>query len=299
MLNQFHEALELSETGTVLPFSLTQQFFKENSICTPPHFHEYIEAIYCLDGVCDIWLNDRYLNFKAGDLVVINIKEMHSISSRTGGSYICLKFLPDVIHATGSSAFEIKYITPFLINNSKHRRIFNAEELEKNDIPEMIFAALAENDRKEYGYELAVRTYISRIFLWILRFWNSQNIDLSFDASISPDLLISIQTVMDHIAVHFAEDISVSDAAAMCNVSYSYFSRIFKQVTKHSFSEYLNYVRISKAEQLLASTSLNITEIAMQTGFSTSSYFIQQFKLQKKISPKQFRKKLLERPQDI
>ena len=39
-------------------------------------------------------------------------------------------------------------------------------------------------------------------------------------------------------------DIKISDLAKMCNVSYSYFSRIFKQITKHSFSEYLNYIRV-------------------------------------------------------
>ena len=100
---------------------------------------------------------------------------------------------------------------------------------------------------------------------------------------------------MDFIANNFRDDITVSDAAAMCNVSYSYFSRIFKQITKHSFSEYLNYIRITEAEKLLASTDLSMTEIAMQTGFSTSSYFIQQFKLHKHISPKQFRKNILAR----
>lgn len=81
--------------------------------------------------------------------------------------------------------------------------------------------------------------------------------------------------------------------AALCHMSYSYFSRMFKKVVHRSFREYLNYIRISKSELLLATTDLSITDIAMQTGFSTSSYFIQQFKLYKKISPKQFRKKFI------
>ncbi|MFR2464209.1 MAG: helix-turn-helix transcriptional regulator [Clostridia bacterium] len=60
-----------------------------------------------------------------------------------------------------------------------------------------------------------------------------------------------------------------------------------------TFREYLNFVRISEAEKLLLNTDLNITEIAMEVGFSSSSYFIEQFKQLKSISPKRFRQRLL------
>jgi AraC-like DNA-binding protein len=60
---------------------------------------------------------------------------------------------------------------------------------------------------------------------------------------------------------------------------------------RRSFREYLNYVRVTKAEKLLTNAEFNITEIAMQVGFSTSSYFIQQFKQFKDISPKQYQLK--------
>jgi len=42
---------------------------------------------------------------------------------------------------------------------------------------------------------------------------------------------------------------------------------------------------------LLLSTNLNITEIGMEVGFTSSSYFIKQFKELKKLSPNQFKKK--------
>ena len=69
---------------------------------------------------------------------------------------------------------------------------------------------------------------------------------------------------------------------------------MFKKVIHKSFREYLNYVRITKSEILLATTDLSMTDIAMKTGFSTSSYFIQQFKQVKNMSPKKFRKKFME-----
>lgn len=93
-----------------------------------------------------------------------------------------------------------------------------------------------------------------------------------------------------HIDLNYKYDITAESAAKICNMSYSYFSRFFKTVMKKTFNEYLNFIRIVEAEKLLLTTNLNITEIAHETGFSTSSYFIQQFKRHKKISPKQFKK---------
>jgi len=97
-----------------------------------------------------------------------------------------------------------------------------------------------------------------------------------------------IQSVFDYIENNYQYNITAQEMAQRCNLSYSYFSRIFTRIMKRSFREYLNYVRITKAEHLLTASELNITEIALQVGFSTSSYFIQQFKRYKDISPKQY-----------
>ena len=92
---------------------------------------------------------------------------------------------------------------------------------------------------------------------------------------------------------HYQEDITAKDMASLCAVSYSYFSRFFKRAMQKTFREYVNVVRISEAEKLLLNTNLNITEIALEVGFSSSSYFIEQFKQIKSISPKRFRQRLL------
>ena len=60
---------------------------------------------------------------------------------------------------------------------------------------------------------------------------------------------------------------------------------------KQSFTEYLNSYRLAKAEQLLSATDKSIVEISEELGFSTPSYFIQQFKSKKGVSPKQYRLK--------
>lgn len=58
-----------------------------------------------------------------------------------------------------------------------------------------------------------------------------------------------------------------------------------------TFYEYLNQKRISKAEELLSTTSQSITEIAMNSGFFSLSSFNRTFKALKDCTPSVYRRK--------
>ncbi len=254
------------------------------------HMHNYIEIIYALSGKYQILLNNKNYSFCRGDMVLINSNEIHNIFSLDEGvnRYIVVKFEPEMLYTTAQSLFEMKYVMPFILSDSTHQKVFKREEIEKTVIPDLIQGINREYSDQQYGYELAVRANIYNLFLFILRRWNEQNVDLNIDEEINKDMMKRIQTVFDYIEENYQNDITASEMAQLCNLSYSYFSRLFTRIMKKNFREYLNYVRIIKSERLLTSSDLNITEIAMQVGFSSSSYYIQQFKLNKDISPKQY-----------
>lgn len=293
------------DNGRFVSYSIEQPIeqpmhvhFQQNEgeiLCCEAHMHDYIEMLYCTAGSYVIWLNSKPFEFSEGDLVVINSREVHTIFSQTDktGGYICARFLPDILYTSTASAFDIKYVLPFMLSNSKHQRVFKRTEIENTFIPYLMNELMEEFNKKEYAYELAVKTDISRIFLWIVRYWHSLNIDLSSPEISNEDMIKRMQTVLDYISKNYSDDIKASEVAEMCHLSYSYFSRIFKQYMKKSFSEYLNYIRMSNAEKLLTSTDMPVTEIASSCGFSNSSYFIKQFREYNGISPKQFRKMIM------
>ena len=68
-------------------------------------------------------------------------------------------------------------------------------------------------------------------------------------------------------------------------MSYSYFSRCFKNVTGKTFKEYLNMVRINHAQRLLATTTLSVTQVALECGYNNISYFIAVYKSLKGETP--------------
>ena len=72
-------------------------------------------------------------------------------------------------------------------------------------------------------------------------------------------------------------------------MSYSKFRQDFKKVTGLAPNQYYLDIRLNKAKELLASTSLNMNEIASHTGFESIFYFSRLFKKKTGISPKVYR----------
>lgn len=100
---------------------------------------------------------------------------------------------------------------------------------------------------------------------------------------------ISVQKSVDYIWGHYAEEISMNEVATKVNFSPTYFSRLFKKETGHSFVSYLTLVRILRSIKLLRQTNLSIEQIAMEIGFNTPNYFSATFKKEIDLSPSQYR----------
>ncbi len=266
---------------------------KHNREVLYPHYHEYIEILYNVEGDCDVFTNEKVHTFKTGDLLIINSGESHDIMfERSDTNYIVIKVLPEILYSSEQPVFEMKYTIPFLIENLENKRHFTREELENDYIGDTIKHIMEEWQTRDYGFELAMRADILKVFLWVLRYWHKNNLEAVSQFDYSDETLHIIQQSLEYIAKNYAT-LTEAEVAEHCNLSYSYFSRMFKKVMNKSFSEYLSDYRITKAEQLLSSTDKSVSEIAEAVGFSTPSYFIHQFKAKKNISPKQYRMKYI------
>ena len=85
-------------------------------------------------------------------------------------------------------------------------------------------------------------------------------------------------------------DFSVSMLSEKFGISEVHIRRIFRSAAKTSPIRYINYLRIEKAKTLLSESSLKVSEIAAEVGFSDSFYFSRLFKKGTGVSPASFRK---------
>jgi len=85
------------------------------------------------------------------------------------------------------------------------------------------------------------------------------------------------------------EQVNMQKLTMELPMSYSKFRKLFKIETGYSPHQYLLMMRIEKAKELLKTTTLNINEIAWQTGFDSEFYFSTIFKKKTGCSPSNYR----------
>ena len=86
-------------------------------------------------------------------------------------------------------------------------------------------------------------------------------------------------------------NISLTDVAESVYLNPSYLSRLFKQELGENVINYINRIRVEKAQKLLVSTNMKIIDIAKETGFSSSGYFSAVFRRYTGMNPMDYKVK--------
>lgn len=266
------------------------QIIKQESNSSKPvfysHWHEQLEILYFIKGTAIIQCNMTSYEVKAGDLIIVNSNELHSgFNPGNYLAYYCFNVDTSLIHSSYIDTCEMKYIAPIECN-----LIMFENKLDNDDeITECIRRVLQEYEKKETAYELVIKSCVYRMLALLIRKHISKVVTQEeYEKNVKN--LERLSRVFSYIEENFTERIYMDSLCSMTGLSSYYFCRIFKKVTGKTTNEYINSLRINKAENLLKSSNMNITEIAMETGFNDINYFSRIFKKYKKIAPSQVRK---------
>jgi TolB-like protein/AraC-like DNA-binding protein/Tfp pilus assembly protein PilF len=90
------------------------------------------------------------------------------------------------------------------------------------------------------------------------------------------DFLSQVNTIIEQNLAN--EEFGVTELADILNMSRSNLLRKVKKESKLSVSQLINHIRLKKAMELLRKTSFNVSEVAHQVGFNSTSYFIKCFR---------------------
>lgn len=255
-----------------------------------PHFHYFMEIIYMVEGTglmeCD---GDSYV-MKAGDMILFLPRTVHAIYSVDGRTlkYDVIKFDVNRLYMENSYAPKIPVILNS-VNKSRNASIyFKEEEIRHIPVAEIFWDCCKELEHKNYGYDVIVHNKICSLLMYLIRLWVENGFDTNATTAYLEESNL-IHTITAYIDAHIGEAIRVEDLAEMCGMSYSYFAKKFKQYYGRSCKEYIEFMQISKAEDMLLFTDFDLSYISQETGFSDSSHFIKSFRKWKGITPGKYR----------
>lgn len=97
----------------------------------------------------------------------------------------------------------------------------------------------------------------------------------------------SIGYIRDH---YMDENMSLNTVAQVANISANHFSAMFSQNVGQTFIEYLTFIRMEHAKELLRCTGKRSSEIAEEVGYKDAHYFSYLFKKTQGMTPSDYRK---------
>lgn len=252
--------------------SLTQTF-------CPLHYHDELEFIVVNSGMITTTVDEIDYVAHPGEIVFINSGVPHSTTSQEGCTTGLIQFRENDFFNTDITKI-IKYSVKFNNLSDSKIRIIKNEEL---------FSALNrildEYEQKAPAYEIFIRSEIYKILACLYRMKILVDTEKFFETKEIQKIL----PALEYVNRNYSEEISLEAVSAMLGFDPSYFCRIFKIATGATFTEYLNFVRICKAEKMLSRTGSSILEISETVGFSSVSYFNRVFKKYRSCSPRHYR----------
>jgi len=109
-------------------------------------------------------------------------------------------------------------------------------------------------------------------------------------SQINHERFIILQRARSYIDSHINDpDLQMRSVAKEFNLSPGHFSTIFHQEIGQTFRDYLSKAKINRAKELLSTTNLQCSEVALQCGFKDPHYFSYVFKKKTGLTPQQFR----------
>ena len=246
---------------------------------TPAHIHREIEMLYVKKGIAEITVSDRRYTARAGDMVIVNPMEVHSVVADRSEDYHqrCICF--------DSSLIMDKALREALISGEASVNEYYSEKDgitgEVSRLFEALFLAVSESSAELYLESVGC---VSLLFAGL-----KKSGLIAFNTKRNKKSLFA-RNVQEYLREHFNEQITSSDIARELFYNQSYFCRLFREGFGISFLDYLMLYRISSAKLILSGEDIPVSLVAERVGFLDASYFSRCFKKIVGVSPTEYKK---------
>jgi AraC-like DNA-binding protein len=254
------------------------------------HYHTNYEIYYLTAGERYYFIEGSLYKIKEGDLVFIGANELHKTTKGDSERFsrILISFNQNFLKSMMDC---ISDINPFFCFEEKIH-VLSLTPPQQIVVDQLLHNMLEEYKKRKPGYATNLRLDLLKLLIDTTRYTESmlrtENSKFGFEdmGTIQYKILQAVQ----YINCNYSQNISLTELSKQYHVSYYYFCRVFHQVTGFTLKEYMNSVRIRKAQELLIHSNSSISEISQLVGYEDITSFGRTFKQITHSSPLQYRK---------
>ena len=266
------------------PFSTYHIKNAGRSFQIPVHWHDELEIIYVKSGCLTVSISGESYIGNAGDVFVVSPGNLHLMGAQTGiVDYFTFLFPLKYISFRTDDMLNDKLLEP--LNSGQLMISPRVRGTAKELCEQLIAIYVAKNNESESKITAQIKTKII-LLQFILEMWK-QGFVIENDTS---GRNMVEKEMVSYVQQNFTGKISLKEFGEQFHLSEKYISRYFKEHFHIALSQYVTYLRLEHAKQLLQDTDIPITEVAMQSGYQNVSYFIRSFKKAYGVSPLKYKK---------
>ena len=283
------EGKQLDELGTpdfaIGFYEMNVSNFIDQEI--PAHWHGDLEIFVLDEGMVRLFVRDQEYVLQAGEAYFVNSNILHGLSvvGENPGRYRSIVFDASIIAGQTGSVFDLEFVRPFTEQGGPLWLSSQTELDVAMEVRSAFEQAYAAYHAKAEGYEFDIRAALSKIFLKVRASTETQPLKVPSQQE------MRLKQMIAWLASHYQDVIGVEEIAEVAGISVRECQRYFSTYVKMSPIGYLTHLRLTAATELLVSTDLPITEIALACGYKSPSYFTKQFKERVGLSPRDYRQK--------
>lgn len=279
---------ELNMHGTAqFPFQCFCSYYggREDD-CFPGHWHREVELVAVASGEAHCLIGNQCIVLRKGQGLFIQSGVIHGYETHSHVEMPTLLFKPELIASEGS-ALHAKYVEPLLLSNLSHA-VLTAEVPWQASVLAAIreLSALAQAG----GPTLELDVHAAVCGLWSTLFSHQSEIETLAKTENATLVQARLRRMITHIEENFGCKLRLEDIARVASVSVSEALRCFREGVHTTPIDYLNQYRLKYARSRLLSTTLTVTEIAIECGFSSAAYFDRMFQRGFGVSPSAYRR---------
>lgn len=261
-----------------------------------PHAHFFVQMWYVLNGTYRHHFNGKDYELGKGSLLIVPPMFVHCIDTSKSGEDIQLvncEFSTDFINSFPDTdeqrtLFNLLFLEPILIIANQAKPFLTFEGQSAEPIDSMFGELRHEYYKRDKFSAVYIRATIIKLLALIAREFEKKTTEEQ--NALYSKYRAAIQDALDYINTHYTKKIYLDEVCRIALMSSRAFSYIFKYITGRTFTEYVLYLRVMRARELLSTTDRKQFDISRECGFANEYYFHRVFKKITGLLPGEYRK---------
>jgi AraC family transcriptional regulator, melibiose operon regulatory protein len=258
------------------------------------HSHREYEIYLFHSGTCRYLIHNQIYDLEPGDILLMDGLALHKPNVPSNSEYIrsTVHFSPQWIKGALKELNGLYLLDAF--ENLHHCLIRTKESPEFKQL-ENVICRLEKihqsTNPDEMNSQMEMKALLLQILTIVHRLGMSESINIPTDKSEKEE---HAENIANYIQKHYMDKLTIESIASSLNISKSYVSHVFKEMTDFTVMEYVMSSRLNQAKYLLeAEPKKALKDIASESGFESVSHFSRYFKNKVGVTAKEYRKNRL------